>query len=264
MANCPSCGGEIPQGTTFCHHCARWLGGLGSDVYPVKDPSTGPLYKVPYDQYPKAGWKIFLQWPWGFVGFALILMIVMETLSFIQEKVPVIGFLLITALIPLYVGFYILGAKLLQRQPCHFADFFKGFHYYRPLIIFGFIMNIIRLPQWDLLPLFFIVFLLFFLFTPLLIIDRHLGLWDAMVYSSKTILRRPLDFLVFLILLGIIVWLCFLPLGIAMQIAQFGFPSGQRLLALISMAIGVFVLPVISCAITAAYADLFGFQSKEY
>jgi uncharacterized membrane protein len=251
MDRCTSCGRELPEGANFCEHCGPEASAAGADVYALKDPASGPLFEVPIREYLRTGWQTFWQYPAAFIGFSLIIMLAMGILITVQRKLPLIGFLLAAAITPLYAGIYIVSAKLLQRQTCTFSDFFSGFHYFQPLVIFGLIFGILGgIGQLFLhyLSLFLLVSLvslglrLLLIFTPFLIIDRRLGLWEAMELSLRTVKRRWPQFLGFIFLGGLLV-----------------------VAGVIALGIGVLVtFPWVLCAFTAAYADLFGLQSKEY
>ena len=83
MATCASCGNEGTEGVTFCKHCGQEMTPDGLTNYAVKDPSTGPLFEVRIGDYIETGWRTFLQYPAGFVGFILILALVTILLTLI-------------------------------------------------------------------------------------------------------------------------------------------------------------------------------------
>jgi hypothetical protein len=248
---CTSCGRELTEGTTFCEHCAQEVSAAGTEVYPLKDPASGPLFEVPIREYLRTGWQTFRRYPAAFIGFSLIIILAMAVLVTVQRKLPLIGSLLAAAMTPLYAGIYIVSAKLLQRQTCTFSDFFSGFHYFQPLVIFGLIFGILgwighlflhHLWLLLLLALVSLALRLLLIFTPFLIIDRRLGLREAMELSLRTVPRR---------------WPQFLGLAFLGGLLMVG--------GVIALGIGVLVtFPWFLCALTAAYADLFGLQSKEY
>jgi hypothetical protein len=224
----------------------------GFFVNKVKDPSRGPLYEVHTDNYLNTGWGIFKLYPVGFIGFSIIELISITIYLILWAKFsPLLGFLFEVAMTPLYMGTFIVSAKLLQRQPCLFGDFFSGFHYFKPLVIIGFFYGIIDLidyffPQQTLAIILSIIALLLFttvyFFTPLLIIDRRLDWWTAMEKSRRTVQRRPLQIL---------------RLNLLFTLIALG--------GIIALGVGFLVtLPLVFCAITAAYADIFGFRSKKY
>ena len=194
MAICPSCGNEGAVGVTFCKHCGQEMTPDGFTTYAVKDPSTGPLFEVRIGNYIETGWRTFLQYPAGFVGFILILAIVniLLLLIYFQTGIPLLWYLLAVLLDPLLAGIYVVSAKLLQRRGRSFTNFFAGLHYFQPLLIFGLISALIYggdelFGHYRLLTVLFdlasLAFTLAFLFTPMLVIDRRLRLWEAMGLS---------------------------------------------------------------------------------
>jgi hypothetical protein len=145
MATCASCGNEGAEGVTFCEHCGQAMNPEGLTTYAMKDPSTGPLFEVRIVDYIETGWHTFLQYPAGFVGFILIVALVNIVLLLIdyQIGIPGLWYLLAALLEPLLAGIYVVSAKLLQRQARSFTDFFTGWHYFQPLLIFGLISALI-------------------------------------------------------------------------------------------------------------------------
>jgi len=283
MATCASCGNEAAEGVTFCEHCGQAIDPEGLTTYVMKDPSTGPLFEVRIGHYIKTGWHAFLQYPGGFAGFILIILIVNIALLLMTKPIPspwfwLLWYLIIALYTPLSAGVYVVSAKLLQCQACGFTDFFASFHYFRPLLIFGLIYALFwgvdllvryhLLWRSPLLPVLFnlasLAFTLAFLFTPMLVIDRRLGLWEAMGLSRRTCQRRWPSFLGFMLLL----WLFSLVIGsaIAMMVILvsgiFTFELGgfRKVMPICVRLIG----PLLFIACIAAYADLFGLQSKEY
>ena len=283
MATCTACGNEITEGADLCEHCWQAMNPEGLTTYVMKDPSTGPLFEVRIGDYIKTGWRTFLQYPAGFAGFILIILIVNIALLLMTKPIPAPWFwllwYLISALyIPLSAGVYVISAKLLQRQACGFTDFFAGFHYFRPLLIFGLIYALFwggnMLVRYHLLwrspflPVLFnlasLAFTLAFFFTPMLVIDRRLGLWEAMGLSRRTVQRRWPSFLGFMLL----IWLLSLVIGSAIAlmamlvsgILTFELGGFRKVMPICVRLIG----PLLFIACIAAYADLFGLQSKKY
>jgi hypothetical protein len=213
--------------------------------FEAQDFSSGSFYKFHLSQYCKTGWGLFKTYPGGFLGFSAILMVFIRAEIFLYHYQPVLGLLLTAFLALLGSGSYIVSAKLLQRQPCRFSDFFSGFHYLKPLLIFGFLDGILilgihlnpaeQVVLREIPTIVELVFLTIFLFTPLLIIDRKLDWWAAMQLSWRTMRRRPL------LILGLIV-----------------------LLPLLHLVWMIIFIPVFSGIVTAAYADIFGLQSQDY
>ncbi len=275
MAICPFCGNEGAEGVTFCKHCGQEMTPDGFTTYAVKDPSTGPLFVVRIGGYIETGWNTFLKYPAGFVGFTLILALVTILLLpiYSQTWFPLLWCLLSVLLEPLLAGIFVVSAKLLQRQGCAFTDFFTGLRYFQPLLIFGLINSLISMGDelfghYRLVSVLFnlasLAFTLAFLFTPMLVIDRRLGLWEAMGFSCRTVQRRWLSFLGLTFLLGLLLGVIGLSMSSIVALVSWAFKfklAGFTALLVISVRL---TSPIYYIALTAAYADLFGFQSKEY
>jgi hypothetical protein len=280
MATCAACGNEGGEGVTFCGHCGQAMDPEGFTAYAMKDPSTGPLFEVRIGDYIKTGWHTFRQYPAGFVGFSLIVATVNGLILLIDYRiqVPVLWYLLTAPIGPLFAGIYVVTAKLLQRRACAFTDFFAGFHYFQPLLIFGLIASLISMGDmllryyllWrhPLLPVLFdlasLAFTLVFLFTPMLVIDRRLRLWEAMGLSRRTVQRRWLSFLGLMLLIGLLASVLGSVAALLVTLVSVAFKFEMAdFLTLLFIWVKL-TAPIYFIAFTAAYADLFGFQSKEY
>jgi hypothetical protein len=251
MTLCPYCGSQVPAGAQICPLCGLGLDVAASAESGRKDPSTGPLYEVHTRLWFRQGWKTFTRYPLGFFCFGVLCLLVSAGLSYLGQELPLVGFLLSALLAPLYAGILVVCVKLRQRQFFQFSDFFLGLQFYQPLIAFAFLTVLVSkigylLPESLILrglcSLVFLGFILLNLFTPWLILDRRLGWQEAMALSCRTVQRRPLP------ILGFMLWgLLFAACG------------------LLALIIGSLVtIPVFMGAITAAYDDLFGLQSPEY
>jgi hypothetical protein len=241
------------------------------EINEFQNSNTAPLDERRIWQYFRTGWQTFKQYPLGFMGFSLIIWLVKLSPIFLLKETYLIGLLLGIASYPLYVGDYIVSAKLLQKQPCAFVDFFSGFHFYRPLIIFGFILGLIgaidyffpaHLTLRLVGKLIFIAVTVLYLFTPLIIVDRRLGFLPAMEFSRRMVQRQLFTFLIF----NFLGFLIIVPGIIALMIGIRAPLSPVIALPIAAAAILAILVaaPVFACAVTAAYADLFGLQSKEY
>ncbi|MCL4501679.1 MAG: hypothetical protein M1438_07455 [Deltaproteobacteria bacterium] len=176
--------------------------------------------------------------------------IIIACLKYLTGKSDFIGFLFESFFYPFFAGGYIVSAKLLQKQGSVFSDFFLGFQYW-PLFIFGFIMGLLDSigylfhgspvfeVVWETMT---IVINIFYIFTPIIIFDRRLRLWPAMELSRRMVQRQPSMIFIFVFWGFLIIITGILALGVGILVA----------------------LPVVSGATTAAYADLFGLQSKRY
>lgn len=247
MTTCKLCGHEVPEGAKICLLCGQEV----SAKPDWKDPSTGPLYELHTRQCFRTAWQTFKRYALGFFWFGVICLLVAVGLRYLDRVIAIpYGRVFLDALLaPLYGGIFWVCARLQQRQSYQFSDFFFALQFYQPLLAFGLLCSIVNrigyfLPESLILRLLcnlvFLIFIMFNLFTPLLIIDRRLGWQEAMALSYHTVARRPGAYL------GFLLW---------------GFLIAPGFLA---MLIGSLVtVPIFFGAITAAYADLFGLQTKE-
>lgn len=251
MDFCPNCGSVFMAGAKICSLCGQRIDATADAEPERKDPSTGRLYEVCTRKWFRQGWETFKRYPLGFFEFGVLCLLLAAGLRYLGKEIPYGKFFLDALLAPLYAGIFIVCTKVQQRQFIRLSDFFSALNFYQPLIIFGFLGLLLSkigylLPESLILRLLcslaFLIFMMFNLFTPMLIIDRRLDWIEAMELSYRTVQRRPLPFL------GFLLW--------GFLIAASGF---------LALVIGSIVtVPVFFGAITAAYADLFGLQSQEY
>jgi len=78
-----------------------------------------------------------------------------------------------------------------------------------------------------------------YLFASYLVVDRRLDFWPAMELSRRTVTPRWFGYFAFMLLLALLNLAGALLLGLGLLVT----------------------IPLSFCAVTAAYADLFGFQS---
>jgi uncharacterized membrane protein len=233
MPECPGCGRQLTGTVEHCPACGR---PTNFAAPPTRHSPFRSLQSLPLGDYFKTGWELFKQYPGGFIGFFLVYMVI----ALILHLIPLWGWLLFFAVSPaLIMGNFIVSAKLLQRQPPQFRDFFAGFHFFLPLLLLSLVTSILIAIGLALLIIPGIYLAVAYLFSSCLVIDRRLDFWPAMELSRRTV--NPLWFGIF----------TFMVLLVAINMV------GALLLGL-----GLLVtVPLTYCALTAAYADLFGFQS---
>jgi hypothetical protein len=138
---------------------------------------------------------------------------------------------------PLMAGFYIFGLKRLKGEQPAFGDFFAGFRLFLPLFLLGLVrgLGISIGSMFLLLPGIYLA--VAWTFSSLLVIDRKIGFWDAMMFSMKVVNSK------FWHILGLV-----LLLAVVMSIAS-------------SFVVGfLFSTPFHYLVILAAYARIFGLQ----
>jgi len=190
----------------------------------------------PLGDYIKTGWEIFKQYPGGFIVFSLINVAIHLAL----RGVPLLGWLAsVVVSTALIMGNFIVSAKLLQRQSPGWRDFFAGFNFFLPLLVVSLVASVFISLGMLLLIIPGLYLAVGYLFASCLVIDRRLDFWSAMELSRRTVNPLWFSFFAFMLLLVVV-----------------------NLAGALLMGVGLLVtIPLTFGAMTAAFADLFGFQS---
>jgi uncharacterized membrane protein len=236
MSYCPECGNQLTGSESHCPTC----GHPANSPPPILEPSPARTQaSLPLSSYLKTGWGLFMQYPGGFAGFCLLNLVI----QLVLRLIPVLGAVASLAVsTPLLMGNFIVSAKLLQGQTPEFRDFFTGFQYYLPLLLLSLVTGLFIGIGTILLIIPGIYLAVAYLFAAYLVVDRRLDFWPAMELSRLTVNPRWFGYCAFALLLALL-----------------------NLAGAIALGVGLLVtIPLSFCAVTAAYADLFGLQSKEY
>ena len=233
MPYCPECGNQLTGSESHCPACGQAIDSPLpiSELSPPRIPESLPL-----GDYLKTGWGLFKQYPGGFVGFCLLYFVIQAAL----HVIPFVG-LVAAAVIstPLLMGNFIVSAKLLHGQPPEFRDFFEGFQYFLPLLLLSLVAGLFISIGTILFIIPGIYLAVAYLFASYLVVDRGLDFWPAMDLSRRTVTPRWFGYFAFALLVVLL-----------------------NLAGAVALGVGLLVtIPVSFCAVTAAYADLFGFQS---
>jgi hypothetical protein len=233
MPRCSGCGNRLTGAELHCPAC-------GQPTAAPPPPTAPSQFRtprlMPLGDYIKTGWEVFKQYPGGFVGF-LLLNAAMHTGL---HALPYVGSLASAAVsTPLFMGNFIVSAKLLQGHSPEFRDFFAGFSFFWPLLLLSLVSSALIGIGFILLIIPGIYLSVGYLFASSLVIDRRLDFWPAMEMSRRTLNPLWFTFFAFLLLLLLIILAGTVLLGLGLLIA----------------------VPVSFAAMTAAYGDLFGFQS---
>ena len=236
MAYCPECGNQLAGSESPCPTCGHPVNSRPPILEPSPDRTQASL---PLGEYLKTGWGLFMQYPGGFVGFCLLNLVIQAVLKIIPILGPLVSLAVTT---PLLMGNFIVSAKLLQGQPPEFRDFFKGFQYYVPLLLLSLVAGLFIGIGTVLLIIPGVYLAVAYLFSSYLVVDRRLDFWPAMELSRLTVNPRWFGYFALLLLVALL-----------------------NLAGAIALGVGLLVtIPLSFCTLTTAYADLFGFQSKEY
>lgn len=233
MPHCPHCGQEILETASFCPACGQAVPKLPGVTGPTTRRTTSSL---PLGEYLKTGWELFKRYPGGFIGFSLVYFLIQIALAII----PLLGWVARGAISPvLLIGYFIVSAKMLQGRSPQFGDFFLGFRFFVPLLLTGVVGGTLTAIGTLFLIIPGVYLMVSYVFAASLVVDRRLDFWPALELSRGTV--NPIWFGMFGFFLLLVL---------------------VNLLGVIALCVGLLVsLPVSCCAVTAAYADLFGLQS---
>ncbi len=232
MPYCANCGQEMSEAAAFCPACGH-PASRPSVSAPADQPAGCPL---PLGEYLKTGWDLFKRYPGWFAGFFLIYAGVQMVLHFLPWIGTVAGFAVGPALL---MGNFIVSAKLLQGRTPEFSDFFLGFRFFIPLLLTALVGGVLAGLGLLLLVIPGVYLLVGYLFASALVVDRRVDFWQALETSRRTV--NPIWFTMFAFVLLLIL---------------------INLAGALLFGLGLLVsVPLTTCAITAAYADLFGLQS---
>jgi uncharacterized membrane protein len=235
MPYCPECGHQFTGSEPRCPACGQPI-----DSPPaLSQPSPGRTPEsLPLGDYFKAGWGLFKQYPGGFVGFCLLYLVIQAALN----GIPYVGVVAAAVSTPMIMGNFIVSAKLLHGQHPEFRDFFAGFRYFLPLLLLTLVSGLAIVIGTLLLIIPGIYLAVAYMFAAYLVVDRRLDFWPAMELSRRTINPRWFGYFGFTLLLVLL-----------------------NLAGILLLGVGLLVtVPLSFCVVTAAYADIFGFQSEEH
>ena len=233
MPYCPECGNQLTGSEPHCPACGQPT----DSPPPLLEPSPARTPEsLPLRDYFKTGWGLFKQYPGGFVGFCLLYLLIQAALHSIPYVGAVASFAVST---PLLMGNFIVSAKLLHGQTPEFRDFFTGFQYFLPLLLLSLVAGLFIGIGTMLLIIPGLYLIVAYMFASYLVVDRGLDFWPAMELSRRTVNPRWFGYFAFVLLVVLL-----------------------NLAGAIALGVGLLVtIPLSFCAVTAAYADLFGFQS---
>ena len=198
MPQCHNCGHQLTGSEELCPAC-----GQPTPFLPrLKEPSPARTpQSLPLRDYFKTGWQLFKQYPGGFVGFCLVNVVIHLAL----HALPRVSWLVSAGLsAPLFMGNFIVSAKLLQRQTPAFRDFFSGFQFFWPLFLLSLVVSVFIGIGMILLIIPGVYLAVAYLFASYLVVDRHLDFWPAMELSRGTVNPRWFGYFVFTLLLALL------------------------------------------------------------
>ncbi|MDX2273281.1 MAG: glycerophosphoryl diester phosphodiesterase membrane domain-containing protein [Cyanobacteriota bacterium] len=203
-----------------------------------RDPATliSQGYTFQPTQYIGQGWEILKPILGLMIGFTVVSIIINIGLGFI----PRAGSLLSVVIAgPLNAGFFIVAFRHIRRQSTDFARFFDGFQNFLPLFLANLLVTIFTAIGTLLLILPGIYLGVSYLFALPLVVDRNLDFWEAMETSRQVVGKNWFGVFIFGLLLVLINVAGALLLGVGL----------------------LFTIPLTTCAVVAAYRDIFGLRT---
>ena len=190
-------------------------------------------YEVDPSKYLKDGWELFKSRAGEFIVFTLIIGVAVAGLS----RLDMFGSLAVSVVTaPLYAGLIIVVFMLFKGEPVQFGDFFKGFHFFLPLVLASFVTSILVTIGMFLLVLPGIYLMVSYMFVSMLIVDYRMEFWQAMETSRQIVTKNWFSLFVFFLVLVAI-----------------------NLLGALALGIGLLVTgPLSACAVCCAYRDIVG------
>jgi len=197
-------------------------------------------YTVKISQYIDSGWKTFKKNPVGFAGFTLVFFLINVAIAKVSQSVTLEAFISLLISAPLNAGFLIVVFKLLKNRATTFGDFFRGFNNYLPLFLVSLVSSMVIGIGLLLLLIPGLYLAVAYIFALPLVLEKKMSFWDGMELSRKLISKQWFSFLGFALVLILL-----------------------NLAGVLLLGVGLLVtIPISTCALAAAYADIVGLTSS--
>lgn len=128
----------------------------------------------------------------------------------------IIGILSYPVLMPLLAGIMMMALKHTRDEKVDFKSIFDYYHLMGILALSGVVIYVMTLIGFILFILPGIYVSVAYVFVPMLIVDKQMGLWEAMEHSRKTVTYKWFKVAGLMGLLGIIMFLGTLAMGIGL------------------------------------------------
>jgi len=160
------------------------------------------------------GFKTLLNGAW-FIYFiiAIILTAVLHSFGVNQN---LSSFILLPIVLPLAIGVMMLGVYKVRQQEVQVSSIFNYYIYVWQLFFAYFLVSIFTGIGFLLLVLPGIYFMVAYMFTQPLIVDKGLSFWDAMELSRKVISKRWFFFFGYIMIISLMFIASVFTLGIAL------------------------------------------------
>ncbi|MDQ7085025.1 MAG: hypothetical protein Q9M36_08865 [Sulfurovum sp.] len=131
-------------------------------------------------------------------------------------NIQIIGILSYPVLMPLLVGIMMMALNYTRGNSIDFKSMFNYYHLTGKLALVAVLMYGMMMLGFKLFIIPGIYLSVAYVFAPLLIVDKQMGVWEAMEHSRKAVTKQWFKVARLMFLLGFISFLGFLALGIGL------------------------------------------------
>jgi uncharacterized membrane protein len=128
----------------------------------------------------------------------------------------IVGILSYPVLMPLMVGIMMMAIQHTRGESIDFKSIFNYYHLTGKLALAGILIYIMTVVGLLLLILPGIYLSIAYVFALPLIVDKNMGVWDAMEHSRKSVTKHWFKVFGLMLLLSIVLFLSAIPLGIGL------------------------------------------------
>ena len=163
---------------------------------------------------------------WNFIGSIIIYAIVALITGAILEvffpandaeyNAQITSILAVPFTLPIMIGIFMLGIKQARDESIEIPSILNYFSMLAPILLAYIAMTILMVLGFILLVLPGIYLAVSYSFTYALIVDKGLGVWEAMELSRKTITKQWFKFFGLGLLAGLFIFVSILPMGIGL------------------------------------------------
>jgi len=163
---------------------------------------------------------------WNFMGAIIIYVIIALIAGAILEVIfpadiaeynkQISSFLTVPFTLPIMIGITMLGIKQARGNSLDIPSVLNYFPYLLPILLSYIAMTIMLFIGFMLLILPGIYLAVSYSFTYALVVDKGLGVWEAMELSRKTVTQQWLKFFGLALLCGLIIMISVIPFGIGL------------------------------------------------
>ncbi len=202
---------------------------------------TTTTWSISIQRWLSGGWRLFRREPFLLLLATLFYFCVVfgTFASYRYESIGPLGYFLLNG--PLILGFYAFYFELIRGNPVNFSTFFEGFRVYLPAVLAQFVLSVLLSLGYFFFILPGLILEALFIFTYPLILEKRLGVWEAMRTSKNVVSSFLFEFSGYVLLK----WILYL-LGMSL------------------LGIGIlFVFPWFLGSVAVAYSEIFGLEENE-